>query len=250
MARIFNGVEKAFAPPTVVARQRDELLNLSGKYSDGTGPGDEPAAAASATPMQAGNSLNNAPRDIAPKLREPTPTIGGTPAASRSDPAFEPRGMTYSPEAAGKTIAGGNNRAGFMDDWFADVRKQHTRDDLIKQISNEYSNKLQGDIAHMDPEQAQDYLRGQELNGPQIGPDKDWSEVMPIYKHKAYDALPSHWPHWKREQAIRTLQGLDAEDASRFVPNASSGAFDRAMKSSRYDVDSLAKQPSRYGVDR
>lgn len=234
MSSIFNLAERQFAPPNIVSKQRDELLNFQGRYSsDNTSPYGEPAAARSAPPVSTGHNLGDAPsapKDITPVLRAPLPTIAGNPAASRSDPAFEPRGTTFSPEAAGATIGGGSSRgANGSNDLFAEVRQRRAREALINEINSDYSNRLQSEIAGMEPDMARGRLLDEELNGPKIGADKWWADGHPYHKHAAWNALPSYWPIYKKEAAIRVLQGLPEED-NRFMPDANAGAFDRAMR--------------------
>lgn len=68
-AAFFNGVERMFAPADVVARQRDQLLNMQGKY-------DAPTPAAPATPA---HSLSPSPdAAMAAHVTQGTARIGPT----------------------------------------------------------------------------------------------------------------------------------------------------------------------------
>jgi hypothetical protein len=178
MASIFNTIERGFAPPTVISKQRDELLNLSGKYSDGTGPGDQPAAAASAPPIQTGLPLSNAPATV-------------TASSPRDLAAANSLVDAPAPVAAGGYSSGGYSDGGLPP--MVGIGDFGTREGYEAKSARE---------AGYD-----EWARRTIDNLPEEDPfaKKDWRQQLhegQWFKHPRALELPSYWPVSKQQKAI------------------------------------------------
>lgn len=110
-------------------------------------------------------------------------------------------------------------------EWVPITPSPRSRGEVIAAIQDEFDGRLADETAFMEPEEAQDHVRGALLSSPSIGQDTAWRSDMSPSDHRMWRMLPRHWSQSEREQAIRTIEGVEdkqADEATTF------GTYDRA----------------------